>query len=500
MARRNKGTRITTLLLATSVVLAAGACDGTTSEDEEQVTGIGAGPDEVTSEVSALVGAHLGKNENGDAYGAAAAAGDLDGDKIGDLVVGGPGENGDTGAVFIYFGGSSDFLAYRGIDESDVSSSAQASDQFGKSLAIGDLNKDSYPDIVVGAPGNGGAVYVLWGSKNQQFEVGATKLNVCSGVSGSCSPKAGDAFGFSVAVGRVMPGDSRPTLVVGVPNRDLGSNPNAGMVKTFVWNGAALVLQATIPNPAAAPAHDRFGYALAVGDVPDGFGNLMVGAPSKSSTTKPGAVYRFERTGGAFVKYQTIVAGADAVAGDAFGESLTMTTFTPPGDIFQTAALAVGAPERGGGKGRVRVFLMSASGLGGYPWQVGGSASGTQEGEHFGTNLASSEAASGNYELAVGAPERDGFGKTHIGGVDIFAFGGLSKLASLTSVEPGLTGPASEDKFGSAVVWRDFDGDGTIDLAMGMKHRHTAGAVNVLHRQGGFNQSPIEYFDQESGF
>ncbi|WP_282422176.1 hypothetical protein [Polyangium sp. 15x6] len=86
--------------------------------------------------------------ENDDDFGRALAVGDFDGDNRDDLAVGAPGENRDTGIVFLYRGTGTtlspwDTLARVG---------AQPGDRFGAALAAGRIDSDSKHDLIVGSP------------------------------------------------------------------------------------------------------------------------------------------------------------------------------------------------------------------------------------------------------------------------------------------------------------------------------------------------------------
>ncbi len=94
----------------------------------------------------AVVGAAPGD----DAGTSAAAAGDLDGDGIGDLVVGAP------GAAYVIFGHRGAFprsFAVAGLDGTDGVTFSRGGDGTGQSAAAaGDVDGDGAPDLILGAP------------------------------------------------------------------------------------------------------------------------------------------------------------------------------------------------------------------------------------------------------------------------------------------------------------------------------------------------------------
>ncbi len=89
-----------------------------------------------------------------DAFGMAVACGDLDGDSYGDVVFGAPGQDvhGRQGAVHVWFGSAS------GIDPSSelvvAPSDGDGGDGFGHSLALVDVDDDGDDDLVIGSKGS----------------------------------------------------------------------------------------------------------------------------------------------------------------------------------------------------------------------------------------------------------------------------------------------------------------------------------------------------------
>jgi hypothetical protein len=156
----------------------------------------------------------VGTAENGDEFGRALATGDVNGDGASDLAVGVPGEDVgtvvDAGAVSLLYGsagglsGSGSQLFTQ--DSSGVVDAAEAGDQFGRAVAVGDFDDDGIDDQTVGVPAedvgavfDAGAVNVLkgaagglTGSGSQQFTQDSPEL--------PDTAEAGDLFGAALAV------------------------------------------------------------------------------------------------------------------------------------------------------------------------------------------------------------------------------------------------------------------------------------------------------------
>jgi hypothetical protein len=271
--------------------------------------GFGAG--RAPTELRPGAGVVGGKPENGDAFGAALAAGDITGDKRDELIVGAPGENG-SGSIQVFPGGADGFTtAGPAYDRSTVGIAGKPAfgDAFGAAVAAGDFNGDGKADVAAGIPGSNssrGAVAVLYAGAAGLTGTGAQQW--VQGVGGLIGvPASGDRFGAVLATGR-MSGGKHADLAIGVPGDAVGTVPNAGAVQVLLGSaqglratGSKLLNQDTTGVGGNATTGDRFGSALAVRQI-DGTGpaNLIVGSPAEgvtgTTTQRCGAFTVFKET------------------------------------------------------------------------------------------------------------------------------------------------------------------------------------------------------------
>ena len=247
---------------------------------------------------------NLGANEGIRIHGAAAydyagysisSAGDVNGDGFGDIAIGAYGRDGQTGAVYLVFGGAAgigpiglaDLDPAEGIEIGGVVPGARAGIHV---AAAGDLNGDGFGDVAIGADGHdgGGAdagmVYVILGRAAGFAAVDLADLDAADGftIQGEA---AGDRLGLQVAGAGDVNADGYDDLILGAFGDSNGADAGAVYVIFGRPAGFGPIDLASL-DPAdgfrieGASAGDAAGIGVAgAGDVNgDGFDDLLIGA------------------------------------------------------------------------------------------------------------------------------------------------------------------------------------------------------------------------------
>jgi hypothetical protein len=293
-----------------------------------------------------------GAAENSDFFGFALAAGDFNQDTFDDLAVGASNEAVGTiesaGAVNV-LRGSAGLLTGVGSqlftqDSPGVGSGAEDSDSFGRALAAGDFNNDSFADLAVGVPLEdvgtiqaGGAVNVLPGSAGLLTGVGSQLFTQDSPGVGSGAEDS-DLFGDALAAGD-FDNDSFADLAVGASNEAVGPIDSGGAVNVLPGSaglltgvGSQLFTQDSPGVGSGAEQVDAFGFALTAADFDnDSFADLAVGVPFEDVGTipdggavnvLPGSAGLLTGVGSQLFTQDSPGVGSGAEPGDVFGWAL----------------------------------------------------------------------------------------------------------------------------------------------------------------------------------
>ncbi|WP_405751866.1 VCBS repeat-containing protein [Streptomyces sp. NBC_00012] len=225
-------------------------------------------------------------------------AGDFDGDGRDDLAgVVHDGDEYDARRIVIREGGATGLAE----DYTVVNDAKGGRLQAGETITAGQVNGDKYADLVVGRPvdgydsdldlplAKGGMItYVPGGANGPQGDRAKVLNQDSAGVPGVA--ERGDGFGASVSIGD-MNGDGYGDIAVGVPGEDLGTTKDAGSVLILpgtasgpTGTGTLGFNQDTADVPGVAEANDRFGGAARLVDADrDGRSELAVGAPGENA-------------------------------------------------------------------------------------------------------------------------------------------------------------------------------------------------------------------------
>ncbi|MFI5077812.1 MAG: integrin alpha, partial [Vicinamibacteria bacterium] len=410
------------------------------------------------------------------------AAGDVNGDGFGDVIIGASlYDNGQTdeGAAFLFLGSATGIADLDAASADTVFEPNQASALFGRSVAgAGDVNGDGYDDVIVGArtydsgQTNEGVAFIWLGGPTGIAD--GTPLNAAATLQGN---QGGAEFGMCVAGAGDVNGDGYADVIVGAWAYDAGQT-NEGAA--FVFHGGPTGVVSA--GAAAAPTQlesdqggSSFGAACSTaGDVnADGYADVLVGARDyDNGQTNEGGVFVFlgSATGVADASVTTAHARLESdqgggelgwdvdTAGDVNGDGYS--------DVIAGAIIA-GAGQADEGL----VFIWHGSSTG-----IVANGNPTNAATQLETNQASAQLFSvggggdingdGYGDVIVGARFWDG-GQTDEGGAWVF-FGGAGGIAdgNPATADVALEADQAGSNFGfDTAMAGDVNGDGFADFA-----------------------------------
>ena len=370
------------------------------------------------------------------------AFGDFNGDGLDRLVVGAPLDPDGldrAGKILIASPSGARIIDQ---DHPGIPAMAEAGDEFGSALAVGDFNGDGYDDLAVGAKAedigtvrDAGAVFIVFGSPDG-LDFSRTLSIVQEDVGGVS--ETNDLFGASLAAGD-LDCDSRDELVIGAPLESLFAFPEGELFpRTIVSAGAAFVVDVreivmlgepssyfflgkpiTQADSDERPADfENFGHQVEAGNYGLSCADLVISSPGEREGTDPEG----ERTGSA------------KVFEASFRDGLAQWRVDFVQELRDTALLSL------------------------------------RKGAAFGAVLESIDInRDGIDDLAVGAPEAD-IGFVNSGAVQTFTrirqqgSSSPSFSSSRVIISPRAVSGAG---FGSVLASGDLDGDHFDDLVVG---------------------------------
>jgi len=225
----------------------------------------------------------------GDYYGiSVSGAGDVNGDGYSDVIVGAHNNDDggtDAGRAYIYYGGASmDNIA------DVILTGAAAGDEFGISVSgAGDVNRDGYSDVIVGAWRNAAGG---WNAGRAYIYFGGANMDNLADVILTGSTDA-DFLGISVSSAGDINGDGYSDVIVGAPWNDDGGS---GAGSAYIYYGGANMDNIADVILTGAAAFDNFGISVSsAGDINgDGLSDVIVGAPfNGAGGTDAGRAYLY---------------------------------------------------------------------------------------------------------------------------------------------------------------------------------------------------------------
>ncbi|MFL0804858.1 MAG: FG-GAP-like repeat-containing protein [Agarilytica sp.] len=195
-----------------------------------------------------------------DRLGFKLAAGDYNGDGFNDVVATAP-TYGDQGAFLLALGSATGFI------QQDLEIPLAGITNFGRSVAMGDIDDDGFDDIAVGSDG---AVHIYFGAENGDSGR-STRFD---------SPDTTHAsFGTAVAIADIDE-DGLKDLLVSSPLDDVFTTDN-GVVYVYravdeYWVSGSLLAPYVVTTPSG---NHRIGDSIHVSDIDgDGLNDLLIGA------------------------------------------------------------------------------------------------------------------------------------------------------------------------------------------------------------------------------
>ena len=341
-------------------------------------------------------------------------------------------------------------------------------DQFGESLATGDVNGDGHIDLLAGTSTQDTAWLVYGGPHISSATTDAMGLPVQGG--------SGTYLGQTVAVGDLS-GDGFAEMVIGAPRADFAANEagSVWIVSTLAAGGSSAIQDhaaARLDGPAAS-TKARAGTALAIpGDVDgDGYDDLLVGAPREDTRgADAGAAYLWY--GSSNLGGVTDLSVAPRFQGEALNDRLGDAVAGGDIDGDGAAELFLGAPQNDtsaidGGRAYV---LPSGSWSGAHFVETASTLfiSGSGPLDKLGSSLLVADlSGDGIGELLAAAPDND-LGGTGAGSLFVFEQAHLlSGAVADTDADVEIRGSGPYQKIGTSLDTVDLDQDGGLDLLIG---------------------------------
>ncbi|HEX4000988.1 MAG TPA: FG-GAP-like repeat-containing protein [Pirellulales bacterium] len=258
------------------------------------------------------------------------AVGDVNGDGIPDLIIGA------SQYVYVVFGtrtGFPDPLLLDNLNGTNGFTLGPTGWTTTQSVAVGDVNGDGIPDLIIGIYGPG-YTYVVYGARGTwpgdgsgsagvySLSAGGSLINGTQGFRLDDPPGTGDQFGYSVAAGDIN-GDGYADIIIGAHDADAYSLPTGGytMGSTFVVFGKSTSGSTFLPTT----SYTYSGTSV----TPASYTNLMVGETLVGTKIPSGATIS-SCNGGAAIEGTPCLSGNPIVLSAAPTGTGSFTVATAP--------------------------------------------------------------------------------------------------------------------------------------------------------------------------
>jgi len=228
-------------------------------------------------------------------FGFSLTTGDINGDGFAEIVVGAKDLAPQGGRVYLFHGNSAGVTSMLAGSASTIFGAEAGSEEFGVSVATGDVNDDGFADVLIGASGYSGGsyrgrTYLFHGSGTGIASAGASSANANFTGEGN-----GNSFGYSVALSDTNL-DGYADVIAGL----YGNNSNGGRVYVFRGNSTGI---GSAPGSAAnarlsGVSTFLFGFAVACSDFNgDGYVDILTTNPGENGSQGQAGIFQGTQSG-----------------------------------------------------------------------------------------------------------------------------------------------------------------------------------------------------------